>query len=91
MDLRDFFTGLWNKTCDSIKGTIQNIKKGFIRFFNYVTGTKKKKYCFITISLVIVVVIVVNVTVFLWPTSDNTGISITPDPRTALPQLVLSS
>ena len=58
-----------------MKGTIQNIKNGFIRFFNYVTGTKKKKYCFITVSLVIVVVIVVNLTVFLWPTSDSTGIS----------------
>ena len=58
-----------------MKGTIQNIKNGFIRFFNYVTGTKKKKYCFITVSLVIVVVIVVNLTIFLLPTSDNTGIS----------------
>ena len=70
-----FFTGLWNKTCGFIKGTIQNIKNGFIQFFNYVTGTKKKKYCFITVSLVIVVVIVVNLTVFLWPNSDSTGIS----------------
>ena len=60
-----------------MKGTIQNIKNVFIHFFNFVTGTKKKKYCFITISLVIMVVIIVNLTVFLWPTSDNTGISIT--------------
>ena len=60
-----------------MKGTIQNIKNGVIQFFNYITGTKKKKYCFIIISLVIMVVIVVNLTVFLWPTSDSTGISTT--------------
>ena len=68
-----FSLGIWRKTCNFIRGSLQNIKNCFIRLFDYVTGTKKNKYCFSAVSLIIVVVIIVNLTVFLWPTSGNTG------------------
>ena len=67
-----FSTGLWNKICDFIKDSIQKIKNNFIRLFIYATGTKKKKYSFIAVCLVNIVIII-GLTVFLWPTSNNTG------------------
>ena len=67
-----FSTGLWNKICDFIKDSIQKMKNGLIRLFDYATGTKKKKYSLVAVCLIIVVV-VIGFTVSLWLTSDNTG------------------
>ena len=58
-----------------MKSAVQNIKNSLIALLNHITGTKKKKFCFIAVSIVTVAVIIVNLTIFLWPTSDNTGIS----------------
>ena len=53
-----YFTGLWNKMCDFIKDSIQNIRNRFMQLCNNLIRTKKKKYRFIAFCLVIVVVII---------------------------------
>ena len=58
-----------------MKSAVQNIKNRSFTLLNYITGTKKKKFCFIAVSIVTVSVVIVNLTIFLWPTLDNTGIS----------------
>ena len=67
------FTGLWNKICDFIKDSIQNIRNRFIQLFNNLIRTKKKKYSSIIAVCLVIVVVIIGLTVHLWPSSDNKG------------------